>query len=163
MEKNNIQFTRYAKEKREGMFDQMPKRKGSGDLYPLKTKDKRYDIQKYGGYNKPGINYFMLVESDGKKGGRKRTLEGVPLYLTNVNEEVLLDFCKEKLGLMNPDIRLKKIKVNALIKVDGYPMHVSGKSGDKVRMKSAVQLCLNRKWINYIKKRKLYGFTNRKY
>ena len=151
LDKNNIQFTRYAAEKRGEMFKQMPLKKGIGNLYPLKSKDGRYDVAKYGGYNKPSINYFMLVESDGKKGTRKRTLEGVPVYFTDENEESLLTFCKEKLKLSNPAICLPRIKINSLLKVDGYPMHISGKTGNQIIMKSAVQLCLNRETVNYLK------------
>lgn len=151
MGKNNIQFTRYAMEKRGGMFDQMPLRKGSGVLYPLKSSDERMDTEKYGGYNKPSINYFMLVESDRKKGQRKRTLEGVPVYLSNVDEEQLLSFCREKLKIKNPDICLREIKINSLLKIDGYPMHISGKTGNRIVVKSAVQLCLDQRYINYIK------------
>ena len=142
MMKNNILFTRYATEKRGGFYDQMLLKKGSGQLVPIKSTDSRYKTENYGGYNKPGINYFMVVESDGKK-GRKRTIEGVPVYLSNASKERLLQFCKEELGLINPDIRFAEIKINSLLKVDGYPLHVSGKSNARIVVKNAVQLCLS--------------------
>ena len=142
MRKNNILFTRYATEKRGGFYDQMMLKRGSGQLVPIKGKDMRYDTNNYGGYNKPGINYFMLVESDGKK-GRKRTLEGVPVYLNGTSDEQLKLFCEEDLGLVNPEIRFREIRINSLLKVDGYPLHVSGKSNARILVKNAVQLCLS--------------------
>lgn len=141
MLRNNILFTRYAIEKRGGFFDQMPLRKGSGQLIPFKMSDKRFDTDKYGGYYKAGINYFMLVESDDRK-GRKRTLEGVPVYLSGASNAELIEFCEKTLNLRNPDIRIPEIKINSLLKLDGYPMHISGKTGDHITMKNAVQLCL---------------------
>ena len=43
-------------------------KKGKGQI-PIKGSDKRLqDISKYGGYNKATGAYFMLVESQGKKG-----------------------------------------------------------------------------------------------
>ena len=142
MRKNNILFTRYATEKRGGLFDQMPLRKGSGDLLPLKTADSRFDISKYGGYNKPSINYFMLVESDARR-GKKRTLEGVPVYLSGASEDDLLIYCREKLGLVNPNIWIKEVRINSLLKLNGYPMHISGKSNNRIIIKNAVQLVIS--------------------
>lgn len=142
--KNNILFTRYATEKHGGFYDQQLMKKGSGDLYPIKTKDGRFDTGKYGGYNKPSINYYMLVESDGKK-GRIRTLEGVPVYLHNAEKQQLDDYCSRKpgLNLKNPVIIIDKIRIGALLKINGYPMHISGKTGKMITMKNAVQLCIS--------------------
>jgi CRISPR-associated endonuclease Csn1 len=142
MSKNNILFTRYATEKRGGFYDQNLLKKGSGQLMPIKGSDQRYNTEKYGGYKNPGINHFMLVESDGKK-GRIRTIEGVPVYLNSANKEIIKDFCESELGLRNPDIRCPEIKINSLIKIDGYPMHISGKSNARIVVKNAVQLCLS--------------------
>lgn len=144
MNKNNILFTRYAVEKHGGFYDQNPVRKDSGNLLPIKTTDDRYDIHKYGGYNKPSINYYMLVESKDKKGRNKRTIEGVPVYLSGAPEEKIKEFCVSELKLKDPDIRIPKIKINALLKLDGYPMHISGKTGNSVLIKSALQLCLSK-------------------
>lgn len=144
MSKNNILFTRYATEKRGGLFDQNILKKGAGNLLPIKSTDPRYGISKYGGYNKPGINHFMLVESE-KKGQKIRTLEGVPVYLADADVTTLVHFCEEQLGLVKPDIRISKIRINSLLKINGYPMHISGKSGNQIIMKNAVQLCVSEK------------------
>lgn len=143
MNKNNILFTRYASEKRGGFYDQMLLKKGDGDLLPIKNKDTRYDTSIYGGYKNPSINHFMLVESDGKK-GRKRTIEGVPVYLSGASIDRLERFCSQKLGLVNPIIRYINIKINSLLKIEGYPMHLSGKSSARIKIKNAVQMCVDK-------------------
>ena len=49
---------------------------------PIKSSDERLcDIQKYGGYNKEAGAYFVLAESEGKKGKKIRTIEYVPIRL----------------------------------------------------------------------------------
>ena len=145
MAKNNILFTRYATEKRGGFFDQMPLKKGSGELVPLKMSDSRYDISLYGGYKNPGINYFALVESDGKK-GRMRTVEGIPVYLNNADENNIVDFLEDKTGraLKNVTIIIPEIKINSLFRINGYPMHLSSKTNDRISMKNAVELVLSK-------------------
>ena len=81
MNKNNIFVTRRSYEVKGGMFDQQIMKKGKGQV-PIKGSDERLNcIDKYGGYNKATGTYFMLVESEDKKGNRIRTIEFVPLYL----------------------------------------------------------------------------------
>lgn len=142
MAKNNILFTRYATEKRGGFWDQMPLDK-SGTLKPLKSTDPRLDPKKYGGYDNAGANYLMLVESDDKN-GRMRTLEWLPVYLSGVSREKQLEYLQDEAGLAlkNPKILIPEIKINSLLKIDGVPMHISSKSGNRIAMKYAVQLVL---------------------
>lgn len=120
----------------------MPLRKASGQLLPLKTSDSRFDTKKYGGYKNPAIDYFMLVESDGKR-KKIRTLEGVPVYLANASNDVIEKYLEKNVGLKNPDIRIRKIRINSLIKVNGFPMHISGKSSARILTKNAAELCLS--------------------
>lgn len=151
MRKNNILFTRYATEKRGAFYDQMPLKKSSRQLLPLKTSDSRMDPKKYGGYNKPGIDYFMLVVSKGKN-GEKRTIEGVPVYLSHADNEKLIQYCEDVLGLNMPVIKIPEIKINTMFVIDGYPMHLSGKSNQRLAMKNGVQLCVDDDYMKSIKK-----------
>lgn len=78
----------------------------------------------------------------------------MPIYLKSKLEndaEALRNYCMEKLGLLNPDIRMAKIKIQSLVKRDGYYMYLSGKTGKQIAMRNAVEMCLEQKWINYIK------------
>lgn len=158
MEKNNILVTRRAYEVKGGLFDQMLKKKGKGQV-AIKGSDKRLEgndgIRKYGGYNKATGTYFMLVESEDKKGNRIRTIEFMPLYLCEKisgNEEEILNYLITSTGLNNPKILLPKIKIDTLFKVDGFYMWLSGRTGKQLIFKGANQLILTAKDTVVLKK-----------
>ena len=162
MRKNNILFTRRAYEVKGGLFDQNILKKGKGQI-PIKggADERLQSIEKYGAYNKASGAYFMLVESDGKKGERKRTIEFVPVYLAKSLEESVelrRRYCEEKLGLVNPDVRLSKIKINTLFDVDGFKMHLSGRSSNGLLFKGANQLVVPYKMEKIIKVISKYCF-----
>lgn len=73
------------------------------------------------------------------------------------DSEGLLQYCTNNLGLVNPDIRMKKIKMQSLIKKDGFFVYISGKTNDRVALWNAVNLCLHQEWIQYIKKLDKYA------
>lgn len=122
---------------------------------PLKGNDNRLqDVTKYGGFGSVKGVYFFLVEHE-KKGKKIRTLESMPLYLEDKiggNKELMEQYCKETLGLESPDVRVMRIKIQSLIRRNGYLMHISGKSGPQIILRNAMPLCLSQYWINYIKK-----------
>lgn len=164
MSKNNILVTRRAYEVKGGLFDQMIMKKGKGQI-PIKGSDKRLqDISKYGGYNKATGAYFMLVESQGKKGELQRTIEYVPIYLKNEiesSEEKALEYLQRDRGLTSPRILLHKIKTDTLFKVDGFYMWLSGRTGKQLIFKGASQLLLSneeqailRKVLKYVQRLK---------
>ncbi|MEL7604443.1 MAG: type II CRISPR RNA-guided endonuclease Cas9 [Sedimentibacter saalensis] len=154
MKKNNILFTRYAFEQNGSLFDQMVLKKGKGQ-FPIKAGDSRlFDIQKYGGYNKVVGAYFMLVEH-AKKKKRVRSIEFVPRYLSESlkeNNEERLKYCVEQLKLVDPVILLPKIKINTLFDVDGFFMHLSGRTNNQLIFKGANQLCIGQREEIYVKK-----------
>lgn len=122
--------------------------------YPLKTSDERLcNVEKYGGKKDIAGAYFFLVEHTLKK-KRVRTIEVMPIYLNQgkeVSEEKMLKYCKEILELDEPQICLKKIKIQSLIKWNGFYLHIAGRTGSQLSVRNAVPLCLGQKWINYIK------------
>lgn len=78
----------------------------------------------------------------------------VPIYMkqiVEVSEKNLLKYCEENLGLVNPRICVKKIKVQSLIRWNGYYLHITGRTGPQLIVRNAVPFCLKQKWINYIK------------
>ena len=158
MKKNTPLITRMNFEAHGGLADQTIygaiKAKEIGYI-PLKTKDSRMlDVKKYGGFSSITVSYFFLVEYE-KKGKRIRSLEAMPLYLKDKigDDKVALEnYCKIELGLKDPSIRMNRIKIQSLVIKDGFYMHISGKSGDRIIMRNAVSLCLNPIWVNYIKK-----------
>lgn len=148
MGKNNILFTRYATEKKGGFFNRKILKKGNGQIM-IKASERNMPIEKYGGYKSPSINYFILVESI-KNNKVIRTLEGLPVYVSDKQDENITSYINS-LDLKDPKIILKKIKLNTLLHVDGYPVHISSKSDDTVIVKNAVQLCICNESLKYIK------------
>lgn len=148
MQKNNILVTRRSYEVTGGLFDDMPVKKGNAQV-PLKGSDSRLNnIDNYGGYNKATGAYFMLVESEDKKGQLIRTIEYVPLYLCkqieSSQEAATTYFSSEARGLKNPRILLPKIKKDTLFKLDGFYMYLSGRFDDRrLLFKGATQLLMN--------------------
>lgn len=126
----------------------------NGVYLPMKTSDERLcDVTKYGGKMGIATAYFFLVEHEVKK-KRIRTLEIVPIYLKQVIEarpEGLLEYCENGLGLVNPRVCVKKIKLQSLVRVNGFYLHITGRTGPQLIVRNAVSLCLDQKWVNYIK------------
>lgn len=124
-----------------------------GAYIPLKASDnKMSDVTKYGGFTSVSTAYFFLVEHEEKK-KLVRTLETVPIYLAKQIErspEKLEEYCVDQLGLVNPSIRMRKIKLQSLVKKDGYPLHISGKTLNRIAVRNAVNLSLQKEWIKYI-------------
>lgn len=145
MAKNNILFTRHQKEVKGALFDQNIMKKGKGQVKIKDNAKESLAIEKYGGYNKASGAYFILVESDDKK-GRKRTIETVYAYLSKRIESGEMDlrgYCTDVLGLSNPEVLINKIKINTLFEIDGFRMHLSGRTGNQLLFKGAKQLCLS--------------------
>ncbi len=167
LKRNDILFTRYAFCNKGGLFNQMlaaapeDKTKAKG-LVPVK---KGMDTWKYGGYTSVTPSHFMLVASEDKKGNEIRTIETVPLYRRKEFEEdpdVLLQYCKEFYGLKNPRVIIPRIKKNACLIVNGFPMHLKGSTGKQLILQGAAQLCLDMDKAAYLKKVTKYLEENAK-
>ena len=162
MDKNNILVTRKAYEVNGGLFDRQIMKKGKGQI-PIKGSDGRLaDIEKYGGYNKATGAYFMLIKSKDKKGKEIRTLEFIPVYLKKdlqIEDNAIQYLIQEK-GLKEPEILLKKVKIDTLFKVDGFKMWLSGRTGCQVIFKGAIQLILEKNDVETLKK--VLKFVQRK-
>ena len=105
MNKNNIRYTRYAFEKKGGLFKVTILKKGNGQA-SIKKNDKRNSIEKYGGYNQVSSTYFSCVEH-GKDNNRMISMFSVNLYDKNKYEENPIAYLIENYGLINPIIKVK--------------------------------------------------------
>ena len=150
MAKNNIRFTRYSFKQSGGLFDQMPLKKGLGQI----PRKKNMDIDKYGGYNRPSSAYFAFVEYIDRKGNSVRSFEPVDLYIEKEYRDNPEVFMAKRLGVDEVKIIIPCVKYNALICIDGFRMHISSKKngGAVIGCKPAVQLILNNEQEKYIKK-----------
>lgn len=168
MSKNNILFTRYAYTQKGSIADLQIVKKGSGQL-PIKSSDKRLlgqskedIINKYGGYNKVSGAYFTLVEHTVKK-KRVQSFEPVYVYASSSIEKDpanLNKYLLEDLGLVEPKVIVKKIKIKTLLDINGFRGHISGRSGDAILLSGAMQLVMSKEDEKYIKK--LCKFAERK-
>lgn len=149
MSKNNILFTRRSYEAKGQLFDVTLVPKGKGQL-PVKTSDLRMSNDKYGGYNKLTGTFYILVEhTNGKK--RVRSLEAVYLVYKKMYQEAPECYCEEILKLEQPKILIPRIDIDSLISIDGFRMHLSGRTGNQITFKNANQLVLDSVWHQYIK------------
>ncbi len=162
MRKNNLHYTRFAFERRGGLFDQMPVKKGKGAV-PRKAD---LSIEKYGGYNKSTATFFMMVKYLEKK---KTDIMFMPVDLWAVStimqdEESVMRYAKSNiagiLGKKEEDIEilglplgLRRIKINTVVSLDGYRCAITGKAsgGVKVGITSLEPMKLDYKFEKYIK------------
>ena len=86
-------------------------------------------IEKYGGYNKLAGSYYCVVEHTEKK-KRVRSIETVLLYARGLYESDPVKYCREILGLVAPVVVAPKIRIDALLELDGFRLYPSGRTGD---------------------------------
>lgn len=142
---NDIYLTKYAVCKKGGFFNQMIVKKAPGKV-PIKAKTKMSDTSKYGGYNKPGSAFFLLIKC---KIGKKKDVVFMPfdmmyrdLILEGDKSQELLSYVTSSLEqIWNSPISeiefplgLRKIKINSVLSLDGEYVVVSGKAngGEKI-------------------------------
>lgn len=164
LSKGGILFTRYSFCRKGGLFNQnivnkeeCKKAIKKGELaLPIKLKDyKEMNVEKYGGYKGVNRSFYSYIEYDDKKGNKIRAIRGIPFYAvenSKNDEECIKKYIEKNMKLKNPVILIPKIKINSLFEIDGYPLHLSGRTDNtRLIMKSAVQLKLDYKFYNYIK------------
>ena len=142
MLQNNILYTEYTYCGKGQLFNETIAKKGAGASIVLK---KGLDPEKYGGYTSPNTAYFAFVEFDGKKGQRVKQILEIPVYVANripQDKNILIEYFENVKGLKNVKILREKIKKNALISVDGFPMRIRGANDITLQFKGNIQLLL---------------------
>lgn len=145
MSKNNIRFTRYAFKKKGGLFDQTRYKKGKAHAQ-LK---KNLPIEKYGGYSSVSVTCFALV-SYKQKNKTVKQLFPVNLYEEKAYFENPKVFIDNKLNV-DSTIIIPCVKINTLVSMDGFRMHVSSKDDSNIKYKPAMQLVLSPSFEKYVK------------
>ncbi len=152
--RNDCSVVRFVSENSGQLFDLQPVTKKAG-LVPLKANGAISDTTKYGGYNSAKTAYFALVKSKGKKGEVKLTLEAIPVMIEKTREHnpnAVKEYVENQCELTKPQIVLNKIRINTLLKINGTPMYIRGKTGHQVVFCNAVELFLNMEDSVYLKK-----------
>ena len=121
---------------------------------PIRSSDARLrNVSRYGGYSSFTGVYFFLVEYTYRK-KRVRSLEPMPLYLKDYlnTKEKIEEYCEKKLGYQDPSVRIMRIKMYSLIKIDGASLYLTGRASDQLRVSNAMELKMQYKWIKYVKR-----------
>ena len=121
---------------------------------PLKGEERMQNIRRYGAYVSIKISYFFVVEHTLKK-KRVRSIECVPVYLCKEidgNDEALMRYCTEELGLVEPRVVLRKLKKNSLLEVDGFRYLLKSPTGKNLHLQPVEQLYVNEKQNRQLQK-----------
>ena len=108
---------------------------------------------KYGGYKSLNTAYFAVVESDGKKGARIKTIEAVPVlesYRIRDDEDKLREYFASA-GLTNPKIIVPKLRKYSLIRYNGTPVLITGITGKQITIYNFIQWFTDTKTDAYVK------------
>ena len=149
MSKNNVLYTRYAYTNKGQFFDQNIV--NNNPTVPIK---KGIDL-KYGGYKGVAPAYFTLIKCEDEKGNELRRIEAVPIYLKDKFEkepEKFIEYCRTELALINPIVKIPRIKKNALLIINGFPMHLKGTNDGQILLQVGIQLSLKNEIISIINK-----------
>lgn len=141
--KNNILYTEYNYCEKGELFNAtIEKKTGKSDIQ-LKS---GLETTKYGGYKSANTAYFAVVEFDGKKGEREKTILEVHVYVANMlpyKPDAYIEYCQSIKKLKNVKISRACIKKNSLVVVDGFPLRIRGANDKQIFFKNAMQLVLN--------------------
>ena len=172
MAKNDVLYTKQCIEVGGAFFALMPVAAGSKNgALPLKSSDpvlqrklaESSDIEttitewtgRYGGYNNATTAYFALVRHKGKKGN---VVSFIPISILDskkiASDADLIDFCRDRLHLVDPEVVRRRVLKNTMISIDGYLFCITGKSsgGSEITMESAIPLILNDEFSLLLKK-----------
>lgn len=163
MSRNDILYTEYTYCEKGQLFNETLAKKGNEKAIALK---KNLDPVKYGGYTTPKTSAFAFVEFDGKKKERKNHIVEIPVYVVNIAKrepDAVKKYLEERKGYSNVVIKKYPIKKNSLIKMDGYLARLRGGDDNRIEIKNAVQLILNKNIYEIIRKTEKYIEHNQQY
>jgi CRISPR-associated endonuclease Csn1 len=92
-----------------------------------------------------------VVEHTDKKKKRVRTIEPVFLYQKAAYERDPIAYCNNVLGLCDPVMIVPKVRIDALVEVNGSKLLVTSRSGDRIILKHTYQLTVGAEMEQYIK------------
>lgn len=138
MKRNDVIWTRmnYIESKEISDLQLVGKGENSDSLLRIKQRW-RLDPKKYGGYNSLKGAHFALIECRDKKGNIQRRIVQIPIIVKdNIEKYVIENYNDAK-------VILPVIKYKSLIKINGFPMHISKKGGSAaIGVYSAIQINL---------------------
>lgn len=159
-QKNNAHFSKYAFLRHGGFFDQMPVKRSEG----LVSRKNGLSTEKYGGYNKPTVMFFLPVRY---RAGKKSDVIIMPVELL-YGERVLSDakYAEEyayerlerilgkKMDEISFPLGLRPWKINTMLSMEGFRVCVKGNAngGKTLIAEPVMQFSAGEKWKIYVKR-----------
>lgn len=141
---------------------------------PMSSDERLADVTKYGGRSDIATQCYCLVEYK-VKGKKVLSIESLPVYIGNIetlSEDKIIMYLFKMLSAENSGknvtdivLKYKCIRMNTKIKLDGHYYYLAGKSEGRIYIENAVELFLDDKFSNYVKKlkkAKMKGFYEEK-
>lgn len=163
MSRNDILYTEYTYCEKGQLFNETLAKKGNEKAIALK---KNLDPVKYGGYTTPKTSAFAFIEFDGKKKERKNHIVEIPVYVVNIakrESDAIIKYLEKRKGYANVVVKKYPIKKNSLIKIDGYLARLRGANEKNVKLKNSIQLVLNGKAYETVRRIEKYLEYNVRY
>ncbi len=147
MKRNDVIWTRmnYIESKEISDLQLVGKGEKSDGLLRIKQRG-RLDPKKYGGYNKVTGAFFALIEINDKDGKRERKIISIPIIYRKRQRE----YINAQFG--NARIILPIIKYKSLFKINGVPLHITGKTGDRFAYQHGYQAIISDEYSQSLKK-----------
>ncbi len=115
------------------------------------------NVERYGGYNSQKNAYFMVIESEDKKGNKIKTIEAVPVltvrqYINDANRDTkIFEAVVKQNELKNAKCIMPKINIQSTLKIGNGEYLLAGKSGNSYVLHNANQWFANTKQIYYVR------------
>lgn len=151
--KPSMAVTRYSYTNKGKFYDETVQKKGPNCSAPLKSKGPLSNTEKYGGYIGLTTAYFVIAESDGKKGARMKTIEAIPVYKEygiKSDEVKIKDYLENECGLKNVKLLVPKLKIKTLVRINGFNAWIAGMTGKQILMHNANEWFTDKDTDDYV-------------
>ncbi|MDY4655521.1 MAG: type II CRISPR RNA-guided endonuclease Cas9 [Eubacteriales bacterium] len=151
--KPSMAVTRYSYTNKGQFYDETVQKKGANCSAPLKGKGPLSNTEKYGGYTGLTTAYFVVAESDGKKGARMKTIEAIPVYKEygiKSDEVKIKDYLENECGLKNVKLLVPKLKIKTLVRINGFNAWLAGMFNNYVIVHNANEWFTDKDTDDYV-------------
>lgn len=138
MKRNDVIWTRmnYIENREISDLQLVGKGENSDNLLKIKQ-EQRLDPKKYGGYNSLKGAHFALIECKDKKGISQRRIIQIPIIAKdNVEKYITGNYPGAK-------VIVPVVKYKSLLKINGFPLHLAGKTSSGLVLYNAKQMITN--------------------
>lgn len=143
MRRNDVLWTRmsYVESKEISKLTILGKGKDTKGILPIKSSKRLSQTEKYGGYTSMFGAHFSLI----KNNDNKRRLIQIPI----IYQHEVIDYVRREYAGF--EVVIPVIRFKSLVKVDGFPLHLSGMSGGTILGYQAKQALFEPETAKYIK------------